>query len=206
MEAVAIARFLKCVFIWDSCNNSLHRHNWLDNDHIIGRLLKPHMENTIFVNFRARDTLMAETDSYMENYMSVCPCLLLILASLIFLNSILRWGRLEQRSWWLRRWLEGTVQHIAQLRWSKQKSKRASQCWALNQVQLVGRSLPEEDGGERVPSKQVRWVERVPLQVKSDERYKLNHNSSIEKMAFVCGTPCTGMWRGLSTLCIHVIR
>ena len=31
------------------------------------------MENTIFVNFRARDTLMAETDSYMENYMSVCP-------------------------------------------------------------------------------------------------------------------------------------
>ena len=44
------------------------------------------MENTIFVNFRARDTLMAETDSYMENYMSVCPCLLLILASLIFLE------------------------------------------------------------------------------------------------------------------------
>ena len=125
MEAVAIARFLKCVFIWDSCNNSLHRHNWLDNDHIIGRLLKPHMENTIFVNFRARDTLMAETDSYMENYMSVCPCPLLILASLIFLNSILRWGRLEQRSWWLRRWLEGTVRHIDQLRWSKQKSKRA---------------------------------------------------------------------------------
>ena len=37
------------------------------------------MENTIFVNFRARDTLMAETDSYMENYMSVCPCPLLIL-------------------------------------------------------------------------------------------------------------------------------
>ena len=40
------------------------------------------MENTIFVNFRARDTLMAETDSYMENYMSVCPCPLLILALL----------------------------------------------------------------------------------------------------------------------------
>ena len=87
-----------------------------------------------------------------------------------------------------------------------QTSMQRSQCWALNQVQLVGRSLPEEDGGERVPSKQVRWVERVPLQVKIAEIYKLIHNSSIEKMAFVCGTPCTGMWRGLSTLCIHVIR
>ena len=134
MEAVAIARFLKCVFIWDSCNNSLHRHNWLDNDHIIGRLLKPHMENTIFVNFRARDTLMAETDSYMENYMSVCPCLLLILASLIFPNSMLRWGRLEQRSWWLRRWLEGTFRQYCSTEMIKteiQTSMQRSQCWAL---------------------------------------------------------------------------
>ena len=30
---------------------------------------------------------------------------------------------------------------------------------------MAGRSFPENDGGERVPAKQVGWTGRVPLQV-----------------------------------------
>ena len=36
----------------------------------------------------------------------------------------------------------------------------------LVQVLLASRGLPEDDGGERVSSKPVGWIERFPLQVK----------------------------------------
>ena len=42
------------------------------------------------------------------------------------------------------------------------------------QVLLASRSLPEDDGGERVPSKPVGWIERFPLQVKQGKCDILN--------------------------------
>ena len=44
----------------------------------------------------------------------------------------------------------------------------------LVQVLLASRSLPEDDGGERVSSKPVGWIERFPLQVKQEKCDILN--------------------------------
>ena len=47
------------------------RQNWLEENHVIGRLLKPHTTNTIFINFAARNTLVAEEDSGVQSMFSV---------------------------------------------------------------------------------------------------------------------------------------
>ena len=49
------------------------RNNWLKDNHIIGRLLKPHTKNTIFINFAARNTLVAEQFSAVQLMFSVFP-------------------------------------------------------------------------------------------------------------------------------------
>ena len=49
------------------------RQNWLEDNHIIGRLLKPHTKNTIFINFAARGTLIAEEGSTLQSMFSVFP-------------------------------------------------------------------------------------------------------------------------------------
>ena len=49
------------------------RQNWLEENHIIGRLLKPHTRNTIFINFAARNTLVAEEGSTLQSMFSVFP-------------------------------------------------------------------------------------------------------------------------------------
>ena len=47
------------------------RQNWLEENHVIGRLLKPHTRNTIFINFAARNTLVAEEGSGVQRMFSV---------------------------------------------------------------------------------------------------------------------------------------
>lgn len=47
------------------------RHNWLNDDHLIGRLLKPHMTGTIFINFAARHSLVKTKDSLVQQQFSV---------------------------------------------------------------------------------------------------------------------------------------
>ena len=76
----------------------------------------------------------------------------------------------------------------------------------VEQIFLAGRGLPEDDGGERLPSKPVRWIERFPLQVKrsmhsfnegtiASKRTKVAHTIHTETMVFGCGMPCTVMSR-----------
>ena len=55
----------------DSWNTFTPRHNWLEGNHTIGRLLKPHIENTIFVNFDARNTLIGKKASIVQRIYSV---------------------------------------------------------------------------------------------------------------------------------------
>ena len=43
----------------------------MGGDHLIGRLLLPHTSNTIFINFIARHSLIAEEDSGVERMFSV---------------------------------------------------------------------------------------------------------------------------------------
>jgi len=50
---------------------SIARHNWLEDDHVIGRLLKPHMTGTIFINFAARHTLVAKKDALVDHQFAV---------------------------------------------------------------------------------------------------------------------------------------
>jgi len=50
---------------------SIARHNWLEDDHMIGRLLKPHMTGTIFINFAARHTLVAEKNALVDHQFAV---------------------------------------------------------------------------------------------------------------------------------------
>jgi len=50
---------------------SIARHNHLGDSHIIGRLLKPHMTMTIFMNFAARHSLVKPEDSIVQNQFSV---------------------------------------------------------------------------------------------------------------------------------------
>jgi len=50
---------------------SVARHNWLNDDHLIGRLLKPHMTGTIFINFAARHSLVKTKDSLVQQQFSV---------------------------------------------------------------------------------------------------------------------------------------
>lgn len=51
---------------------SIARHNSLEEDnHPIGRLLKPHMIGTMFINFAARNTLVAENNSLVQTMFSV---------------------------------------------------------------------------------------------------------------------------------------
>jgi len=50
---------------------TIARQNWLEENHVIGRLLKPHTKNTIFINFAARNTLVAEEDSGVQSMFSV---------------------------------------------------------------------------------------------------------------------------------------
>jgi len=50
---------------------SIARHNWLEDDHMIGRLLKPHMTGTIFINFAARHTLVAKKDALVDQQFAV---------------------------------------------------------------------------------------------------------------------------------------
>ena len=47
------------------------RHNHLGDSHIIGRLLKPHMTMTIFMNFAARHSLIKPKDSLTQQQFSV---------------------------------------------------------------------------------------------------------------------------------------
>ena len=53
------------------------RHNHLGDSHIIGRLLKPHMTMTIFMNFAARHSLVKPEDSIVQNQFSVKSALIL---------------------------------------------------------------------------------------------------------------------------------
>ena len=83
MEAVSVARFHKITFpckrhYCNCCKGRFStpttlRHNWLDDAHIIGQLLKPHLTNTIFINFAARRSLVAEEDSATQLMFSVFP-------------------------------------------------------------------------------------------------------------------------------------
>ena len=77
MEAVAIARLnsLSGFLFKDLSHHHLSplRNNWLKDNHIIGRLLKPHTKNTIFINFAARNTLVAEQFSAVQLMFSVLP-------------------------------------------------------------------------------------------------------------------------------------
>lgn len=50
---------------------SIARHNHLGDSHIIGRLLKPHMTMTIFMNFAARHSLIKPKDSLTQQQFSV---------------------------------------------------------------------------------------------------------------------------------------
>jgi len=50
---------------------SIARHNWLEGDHNIGKLLKPHMTGTIFINFAARHGLVAKKGSSVQKMFSV---------------------------------------------------------------------------------------------------------------------------------------
>lgn len=50
---------------------SIARHNWLEDDHFIGKLLKPHMTGTIFINFAARHSLVAPKNSLVQRMFSV---------------------------------------------------------------------------------------------------------------------------------------
>ena len=51
------------------------RQNWLDDTHLIGRLLKPHLTHTIFINFVARKQLISERASASQLMFSVFPSL-----------------------------------------------------------------------------------------------------------------------------------
>ena len=74
MESVAIARFLPWALILNE--KIFLRHNWLEDEHIIGRLLKPHTRGTIFINFAARNSLIAEKNSLVQSMFSVFPVFL----------------------------------------------------------------------------------------------------------------------------------
>ena len=85
----------------------------------------------------------------------------------------------------------------------KRRSNAADIRGNVEQIFLAGRGLPEDDGGERLPSKPVGWIERFPLQVKRSmhsfnegtiayERTKFAH---AETMVFGCGMPYTVMSR-----------
>ena len=78
MESVAIARFLSKALILNVkiYASIILRHNWLEDDHIIGRLLKPHTTGTIFINFAARNSLIAEKNSLVQSMFSVFPVFL----------------------------------------------------------------------------------------------------------------------------------
>ena len=96
-----------------------NRHNHLGDSHIIGRLLKPHMTMTIFMNFAARHSLVKPEDSIVQNQFSVKSALILPY-SLSFhtkslsiqwtgqfppclTNHIHRWEEMELWSWSLMR-------------------------------------------------------------------------------------------------------
>ena len=66
---------------------------------------------------------------------------------------------------------EGAKQLMAEEMSSRYSWHLALGTW---QVLLASRSLPEDDGGERVPSKPVGWTERFPLQVKQEKCDILN--------------------------------
>ena len=74
MEAVSVARFLQNFFLkarLKYIKYNTPRHNWLNDDHLIGRLLKPHMTGTIFINFAARHSLVKTKDSLVQQQFSV---------------------------------------------------------------------------------------------------------------------------------------
>ena len=74
MEAVSVARFLQNLLLETILARQkcyALRHNWLNDDHLIGRLLKPHMTGTIFINFAARHSLVKTKDSLVQQQFSV---------------------------------------------------------------------------------------------------------------------------------------
>ena len=94
----------------DSWNTFTPRHNWLEGNHTIGRLLKPHIENTIFVNFDARNTLIAEKNSVVQRMFSVFSFIWTVLYLSFSSHCIVtsRWVGMEHYRLWLRSWLKGT--------------------------------------------------------------------------------------------------
>ena len=136
MESVAIARFLPWALILNE--KIFLRHNWLEDDHIIGRLLKPHTTGTIFINFAARNSLIAKKNSLVQSMFSVFPVFLRIMP--LFQLENLPGG-------------EG---------WSS-----AAYIWEfVEKILLACCSVPNNDGGERISWKPVGWSERFPLQVR----------------------------------------
>ena len=73
-EVQPISRPLKMFTLISHATYSLTkilRQNWLEDNHVTGRLLKPHTRNTIFINFAARNTLVAEEGSGVQSMFSV---------------------------------------------------------------------------------------------------------------------------------------
>ena len=67
------------------------RLNWLDDVHIIGQLLKPHLTNTIFINYAARRSLVAEENSAIELLFSVIPYIFPYKGDILILTANDRW-------------------------------------------------------------------------------------------------------------------
>ena len=133
-------------------HNNSPRQNWLEDNHIIGQLLKPHTRNTIFINFAARNTLVAEEGSGVQSMFSVFS----VFPNIFPLNS-------EGTSAFWHSFILSALQIKSSggEGWSNAADSRGD----VEQILVAGRSLPEDDGGERLSSKPVGWTERFPLQV-----------------------------------------
>ena len=107
------------------------RHNWLEGNHTIGRLLKPHIENTIFVNFDARNTLITEKNSVVQRMFSVFSLIWTVLYLSFSSHCIVtsRWVGMEHYRLLLRSWLRGTSGRklTSQQWWSGEDSLERSQ-------------------------------------------------------------------------------
>ena len=128
------------------------RHNWLNDDHLIGRLLKPHMTGTIFINFAARHSLVKTKDSLVQQQFSVDSKSLWILSTFhaysaqlpiirnltnfwltdqfpSFIKRFLRWEGMEPCNLYLRRCRTNTSGQTwpSQRWWRREDSLKTSQ-------------------------------------------------------------------------------
>ena len=189
-----------------------NRHNHLGDSHIIGRLLKPHMTMTIFMNFAARHSLIKPKDSLTQQQFSVKSAIIhpysLSFHKKIIVNST-DWAISSMLDW----------PSISTPTGGKIWRSEADLWWDVEQVLLAEHDLPKDDGRERIPWKPDRWVATVPLQVNVRFEQGLSGQRPLTvggrwdplwivfvtgTMDLSCGTPCITMLTKLSSAIILV--